>query len=321
MSDGGNHSGRSPQVSKWTEVYCAVTVAYVGLIGIRAALSATGSLRASGLVHASMLAKVLRAPLAWFDATPSGRLLNRFSSDLAAVDTEVMDELSTMVDNTCSVAAIVLVIVGTFPPMCAVLLPVVAVSGGVGWVYQRTSQELKRLDSTTRSPIYQAFGEALGGLDTLRAMGHGDLMRRRFGQAVDDHTRAEFYLWISNRWLVIRLQALSSAVAASLGAYVLYFDGGRAGGGGEERQLMAGIVLVRGLFSFFFLSFFVENNSEKSSLATAADPPLRLARALAALTAASPPFACCRPRGLAAPLFSDAHRCTRHSTCRLCGKP
>ena len=44
-----------------------------------------------------MLEGVLGAPVAFFERTPSGRLLNRFSSDLASVDDEIMDELFLMV--------------------------------------------------------------------------------------------------------------------------------------------------------------------------------------------------------------------------------
>lgn len=75
-----------------------------------------------------------------FEATPSGRLLNRFSSDLAAVDTEVMDELYTMVDNAATFIAIVVVIIASYWTLLVVMVPVVALSVGLGWVYQRTSQ-------------------------------------------------------------------------------------------------------------------------------------------------------------------------------------
>ena len=82
---------------------------------------------------------------------------------LAAVDTEVMDELYTMVDNAATFVAIVAVVVASYWQLLVVMAPVVAVSVGVGMVYQRTSQELKRLDSTTRSPIYGQFSELLSG--------------------------------------------------------------------------------------------------------------------------------------------------------------
>ena len=75
-----------------------------------------------------------------FEATPSGRLLNRFSSDLAAVDTEVMDELYTMVDNAATFVAIVVVVIASYWALLVVMVPVVVLSVSVGAVYQRSSQ-------------------------------------------------------------------------------------------------------------------------------------------------------------------------------------
>ena len=86
--------------------------------------------------------------------------------------------------------------------------------------------ELKRLDSTTRSPIYGQFSELLQGLDTVRALREQSHFATRFAAAVDTHTRAELYLWMCNRWLVIRLQCLSATIAVAIGAYVLFFNQG-----------------------------------------------------------------------------------------------
>jgi ATP-binding cassette subfamily C (CFTR/MRP) protein 1 len=53
-----------------------------------------GSIRASRRLHAGMACNVLRAQLSWFQATPVGRILNRFSSDIAAIDSELAGNLS-----------------------------------------------------------------------------------------------------------------------------------------------------------------------------------------------------------------------------------
>lgn len=40
--------------------------------------------------------------------------------------------------------------------------------------YRRTSRELQRLDSISRSPVYNHFSETLNGVDSVRAYGVSD---------------------------------------------------------------------------------------------------------------------------------------------------
>ncbi|KAK3268474.1 hypothetical protein CYMTET_23029 [Cymbomonas tetramitiformis] len=62
----------------------------------------------------------------------------------------------------------------------------------------------------------------LSGLCTVRAFGHEERFLREHCLRIDDHTRAEYFLWISNRWLSIRLQLLSTAVSTLVGCYIVF---------------------------------------------------------------------------------------------------
>ena len=44
------------------------------------------SVHSSRILHSEMLANILRAPMMFFDTTPIGRILNRFSRDMETVD-------------------------------------------------------------------------------------------------------------------------------------------------------------------------------------------------------------------------------------------
>ena len=89
--DGDDDDGavRSARAQRLMATYMALVGATLVNTALRAATNAAGMLRASKRVHDAMLSRVLRAPAWWFDATPLGRVLNRFSSDLASVDSEV----------------------------------------------------------------------------------------------------------------------------------------------------------------------------------------------------------------------------------------
>lgn len=53
---------------------------------VRAFCFAAGGLTAAQRLHEALLGAVVRSPIAFFDTTPTGRVLNRFSSDQATAD-------------------------------------------------------------------------------------------------------------------------------------------------------------------------------------------------------------------------------------------
>jgi ABC-type multidrug transport system fused ATPase/permease subunit len=50
---------------------------------------AIGTLLAAKYLHAQMLSHVLTNPLSFFDTTPTGRILNRFSKDIDTLDNTI----------------------------------------------------------------------------------------------------------------------------------------------------------------------------------------------------------------------------------------
>lgn len=77
---------------------------------IRSLFQSLASLKASTSMHDSMTQRVMRAPVGWFERTPLGRILNRFSSDIQEVDKDVMDAFGSTLVCTFSALSIVVVI-------------------------------------------------------------------------------------------------------------------------------------------------------------------------------------------------------------------
>lgn len=61
---------------------------------LRTYLTVLFGVRASNELHHRALAKVMRAPMRWFDTTPIGQLVQRFSSDLDQVDQQLPGSLA-----------------------------------------------------------------------------------------------------------------------------------------------------------------------------------------------------------------------------------
>lgn len=48
-----------------------------------------GTLNAARYIHNSLLARVFKAPMEFFDQTPTGRIVNRFSKDIESTDSDI----------------------------------------------------------------------------------------------------------------------------------------------------------------------------------------------------------------------------------------
>lgn len=111
-----------------------------------------------------------QATVTFFDTTPTGRILNRFSSDLYCVDDTLPFILNIFLANMYGLLGMLVIITYGLPWIGLVLLPLAALYFSIQRYYRRTSRELKRLYSLTLSPIYTHFSETLSGLSSIRAM-------------------------------------------------------------------------------------------------------------------------------------------------------
>ncbi|KAA8540550.1 hypothetical protein F0562_024531 [Nyssa sinensis] len=136
---------------------------------VRAFSFAFGGLRAAVQVHNRLLQKLINAPVNFFDQTPSGRILNRFSSDLYTIDDSLPFILNILLANFVGLLGIALVLSYVQVMFLLLLLPFWYIYSKLQFYYRSTSRELRRLDSVSRSPIYASFTETLDGSSTIRA--------------------------------------------------------------------------------------------------------------------------------------------------------
>lgn len=98
------------------------------------------------------------------------------------------------------------------PAFVALILPLTAMYMWFQRYYLRTSRELKRLDSVSRSPIYAHFQESLGGISTIRAFRQQNRFELENEWRVDSNLRAYFPSISANRWLAVRLEFIGGIV-------------------------------------------------------------------------------------------------------------
>lgn len=115
------------------------------------------------------------------------------------------------------------------PAFIALILPLSAMYMWIQKYYLRTSRELKRLDSISRSPIYAHFQETLGGVSTIRAYRQQDRFELENEWRVDANLQAYFPSISANRWLAIRLEFIGAVVILSAAGFAIVSVAGGSG--------------------------------------------------------------------------------------------
>ncbi|KAJ1654030.1 hypothetical protein IWQ61_005966 [Dispira simplex] len=191
------------------------------------------AIRAARTTHDTMLQNVIRSPMSFFDTTPLGRIVNRFSKDQYTIDEVLPRSFTSYFQILVSLMSVMAVITVSTPVFLVMFLPLVAVYIIVQRYYLATSRELKRLDSTTRSPIYAHFQETLGGVTTIRAYQQTDRFMAENESRLEQNLRA-YYPYVSlNRWLAVRLESIGSFIilgASLLSVITLIYLGGTDAG-------------------------------------------------------------------------------------------
>ncbi|UYV60328.1 hypothetical protein LAZ67_1000843 [Cordylochernes scorpioides] len=187
-----------------------------------AILSAYAAMRASRVLHSDMLARILHCPMEFFETTPLGRVVNRFSKDVDTVDSTIPHNFRSWLLCTLQVVSILVVISHMTPIFLLVVGPIAIIyyaiqrvlpaAVGAQVLYVSTSRQLKRLESITKSPIYSYFSETLSGVATIRAF-HA---QRRFVQEchslVDTNVECFYPSVVANRWLEVRLELCGNLI-------------------------------------------------------------------------------------------------------------
>ena len=219
--------------SYYLSVYALLALVYVLISMLREGLIFWGSLVASWKLHRRLLESVTRAKFRFFDSTPLGQIMNRFSKDVEAMDQELAPIAVGVVGCLTSVISIVVLISVITPGFLIAGVFITAIYFAIGAFYISSSVDLKRLESVQKSPLYQQFGETLSGITTIRAYGHEQRFIRDNLTRVDTHNRPFIYLWAANRWLAFRFDVTGALVSFFAGVFIILriktIDAGAAG--------------------------------------------------------------------------------------------
>lgn len=193
--------------------YFALTVMLALITFGRAFLLAAFGVNGSKKLHTSLLESILNAPQSFFDTTPMGRIISRFSKDLYSIDLELADYFDFFLFCSLQVVVSLGAIVFVSPWVGVAVPPLALLYFRVLNYFRRVSRETKRLDSISRSPVYAQFSETLGGLSSIRAYSQSLRFMRDFEDKIDSNTKGTYNNKSADRWLSIRLELIGSVIA------------------------------------------------------------------------------------------------------------
>jgi ABC-type transport system involved in cytochrome bd biosynthesis fused ATPase/permease subunit len=125
-------------------------------------------LRSTRKLHDKMTLAVIKSPVLFFDINPAGRIMNRFSKDIGA-----MDDLLPW--NFCYAASFCMNVIGVLLLTAVVnlwivfaVIPIAMLFFYIIRYYLKTARELKRMEAIRCSPVYAHVTETIKGLEVIR---------------------------------------------------------------------------------------------------------------------------------------------------------
>ncbi|XP_053311343.1 ATP-binding cassette sub-family C member 4 [Spea bombifrons] len=220
-------------LSLYLGVYAGLTIATILSGVVRSLLVFHVLVCAAQALHNQMFKALLQAPVLFFDRNPIGRILNRFSKDIGHLDDLLPFTFLDFMQVLLQILGVIAVAVSVIPWILIPLLPLVLIFFFLRRYFLETSRDIKRLESTTRSPVFSHLSSSLQGLWTIRAFKAEQRFQELFDAQQDLHSEAWFLFLTTSRWLAVRLDAICAlfVIAIAFGSLILAksLDAGQVG--------------------------------------------------------------------------------------------
>ncbi|XP_042502538.1 ABC transporter C family member 3-like [Macadamia integrifolia] len=177
---------------------------------IRTMLMVTTGYKTATLLFNKMHLCIFRAPLSFFDSTPSGRILNRASIDQSIVDTSIPRQIQELLISTIEFLGTVAVMSQVSWQMLMVFIPMSVACIWYQKYYLYAARELSRLTGVCQAPIIQYFTESSLGSTRIRCFDQEERFMDTNLKLVDAYFQPKFHLSGATEWLCFRMDMLAS---------------------------------------------------------------------------------------------------------------
>ena len=214
-------TAKTSTLSYYLWVYILISLV-AGLLGtLRFICAFYLSLQASKTLFKRVIFVVLRTPLRWVDTVPVGRILNRLTADFDIIDNRLAMSLSMLLWYLLGLVGVCVAALLVTVYILPVALILTLLAGLVGKKYLDGARPVKRLESTSVSPVFETFNTALSGLATIRSYQKISAYTNRMYKDLDQWNITSVYIWLMNRWMGFRLAVIGTAFTTSVCVFVI----------------------------------------------------------------------------------------------------
>jgi len=243
-------------------VYGILVSGFILSVILRVCFFTLIAMRSCRALHKAVLQKVLLAPInLFFDITPSGRILNRFSGDLEKTDDKLPEQLYNFLNLLTTASGAIIMCIGSSPFVICGIPFIGYVFFVIVSFYQKSARELKRLDAISRSPVLQHFSESIRGLVSIRAFAAAPRFVQKYDRLVGDHCKVYFSFWMASRWLAVRVDSCAACLQCLVVLVSIAWKD-------NINPIMMGIALVWGFQLSGLLQFAVRGFAEVENTMT-----------------------------------------------------
>jgi ABC-type multidrug transport system fused ATPase/permease subunit len=201
--------------------YLAMAVAHVLLCQLTSHYFLEGCINACKTLHHDCIRHLLHAPVSWYEATPSGRILSRFSADLNVIDIL----LGTMSDPFIQLVFMCIAFAVGMLIVVPQLIVVIIISAPILLYVTRTVEasvlELKRLTNNAMSPVMTNMAEVSQSRLLIHTMALAPMFIARQNAAFDTYNRINYSCYSLVNWMKMCTQFLCALIAIASAGWIV----------------------------------------------------------------------------------------------------
>ncbi|PNT65236.1 hypothetical protein BRADI_4g39174v3 [Brachypodium distachyon] len=203
-----------PPVSilKMINIYLALALISSLFLLMRSHFLVTAGCKTAVMLFDKMHQCIFRAPMSFFDSTPSGRILSRASNDQSAVDSRIFDLMGHLLFPNIELLGSIVLISQVAWPVFIIFIPTIIASLWYKQYYVDGARELQRLNGVQEAPLIQHIAETIAGTTIIRTFYKEGQFISSTNHLIDSLSRPTLCSTATMEWLSFRLDILSSII-------------------------------------------------------------------------------------------------------------